>query len=215
MLLEVRIAGDPPTSAFPWEQILAWAPHLFWAAVALTIFFIIGPSRIREAFSRATKVGFGGLEVEFKSEIEQAAKAKQIDLPTQLRDQLARRLDRLQHLIASARILWIDDHPGSNGIEIGMLHKLGATIDLASSDRHAEQRLESAIYDLVLSDMARGDDPHAGRKFLSQVTSATLSPPLIFYVGKPEALPAGAFGLTARPDELFHLILDALERRKS
>lgn len=213
-MLEFKIARDPPASAFPWEQILTWAPHLFWAAVALTIFFVIGPSRIREAFSRATKVGFGGLEVEFKSGIEQAAKAKQIDLPTQLRDQLARRLDRLQHLIASARILWIDDHPDGNAIEMGLLHSLGATIDLASSDRNAKQRLESAIYDLVLSDMARGDDHGAGRKFLPQVKSAMLSPPLIFYVGKPEPLPAGAFGLTVRPDELFNLILDALERRR-
>lgn len=213
-MLEFRIANCPPVSEFPWEQILAWGPHLFWAAVPLILFFVIGPSRIREAFGRATKIGFAGLEVEFKSEIEEAAKARHIDLPPQIRDQLAQRLDRLQNLVASARILWIDDHPNGNAIEIGMLNKLGATIDLATSSRNAEQRLESSVYDLVLSDMARGDDPEAGRKFLPQVKNSMLSPSLIFYVGKPAAVPIGAFGLTVRPDELFHLILDALERRR-
>ena len=34
-----------------------------------------------------------------------------------------------------------------------------------------------------------------------------------FYVYHSDGIPAGAFGLTNRPDELVHLVIDALERR--
>lgn len=40
--------------------------------------------------------------------------------------------------------------------------------------------------------------------------------PIIYYVGSADPsrpVPVGAFGLTARPDELLHLVMDALERR--
>ena len=41
--------------------------------------------------------------------------------------------------------------------------------------------------------------------------------PVIFYIGifDPKlGIPGGAFGITNRPDELLHLVLDALERKK-
>jgi hypothetical protein len=40
---------------------------------------------------------------------------------------------------------------------------------------------------------------------------------VIFYVGEPDpkkGTPVYAFGLTNRPDELVHLVLDILERKK-
>jgi len=42
--------------------------------------------------------------------------------------------------------------------------------------------------------------------------------PVIFYIGYPDpskGVPPHAFGITHRPDELLHLIMDALERVKS
>jgi hypothetical protein len=39
--------------------------------------------------------------------------------------------------------------------------------------------------------------------------------PVIFYVGRPEpgaGVPADAFGLTNRPDQLLQLVIDALSR---
>lgn len=37
--------------------------------------------------------------------------------------------------------------------------------------------------------------------------------PVIFYVGRArEGAPAAAFGLTTRPEEMWHLVMDALER---
>ena len=204
-----------PEAGFPWTEILSLAPHLFWAAVALTILFIIGPSRIRDAFTKVTKIELAGIEVEFKSEIEAAARAREIDPPPQLRDRLARRLEHRRSLISGARILWIDDCPKNNTIEIGLLRSFGAAVDLALSNKDASERLRSAVYDIVLSDMARDHDAEAGKRIMPDVKSAVLSPPLILYVGKVRSLPEGAFGLTIRLDELLHLILDALEREKN
>ena len=183
--------------------------------MALTIFFIIGPSRFREAFTKVNKIGLAGFEVEFKSEIEAAAKASNIDLPFQLRDRLARRLEHRRSLISRARILWIDDHPKNNTIEIGLLSNFGAVLDLALSYQDARKRLRSAIYDVVLSDMTHDHEDEDGKNIVPDVKAAVHSPPLIFYVGKERPTPEGAFGLTVRFDELLHLILDALERRRS
>lgn len=188
-------------------------PHVLWAAVAITVLFIIGPSRIRDAFAKVNKIGLAGFEVEFKSEIDAAAKARKIDLPFQLRDRLARRLERRRDLIFGARILWIDDHPYNNTIEIGLLRNFGAIVDIAHSNQDANERLRSSVYDIVLSDIARDIEDEDGKDFVPKVKNAMLSPPLIFYVGKEQPLPEGAFGLTVRFDELLHLILDALERR--
>jgi hypothetical protein len=55
----------------------------------------------------------------------------------------------------------------------------------------------------------------AGKAFLPKVRQAPLSPPLIFYVGQERDVPAGAFGLTIRPDELLNLVLDVLERKSN
>ena len=198
-----------------WTNLFDLLPHIWWSTVALIVFFIVGPSRIREALTKLTKVRIAGLEFELESKIESAAKAREIDLSPQLRDRLARRLERRQFLITCARILWIDDNPLNNGVEIGLLSSFGATIDLALSDQEAREQLRCAVYDIVLSDMSRHNDEEAGKRFLPEVNDAVLSPPLIFYVGKVRPLPQGAFGLTTRPDELLHLILDALERGKS
>lgn len=202
-----------PQAIIPWTDILDLAPHVFWAAVALIIFFIIGPSRIRDAFTKVNKIGLAGFEVEFKSEIDAAAKARNVDLPPQLRDRLARRLEHRRALISGARILWIDDYPSNNQIEIGLLRNFGALVDLAHSNQDAREQLKNAVYDVVLSDIARDNDDEDGRDIVPDVKDAVLTPPLIFYVGKERAIPEGAFGLTIRLDELLHLILDALERR--
>ena len=163
--------------------------------------------------TKVNKIGLAGFEVEFKSEIDAAAKARKIDLPSQLRDRLARRLEYRRSLISGARILWIDDRPNNNTIEIGLLRNFGAVVDLALSNEDARERLRSAVYDVVLSDITRGKDDEDGKNIVPEVKDAVLSPPLIFYVGKERPLPEGAFGLTIRLDELLHLILDALERR--
>ena len=52
---------------------------------------------------------------------------------------------------------------------------------------------------------------------LPRLREAGFHQPIIFYVGRLDAsagVPAGAFGVTNRPDELLQLVLDALARAR-
>lgn len=113
-------------------------------------------------------------------------------------------------------ILWVDDHPEFNINERRMFKQLGVEIDTAQDSQTALQMLSIGQYDLIVSDIARGDDPEAGLKFLSQLRQQNNNTNLIFYIGRLDSsqVPKGAFGITNRPDQLLHLTLDVLERTK-
>ena len=116
-----------------------------------------------------------------------------------------------------AQFLWIDDHPENNLNEQSMFRQLKVKIQIAESTEKALDILNNHHFDLVISDMGRGDESTAGLKFLEQFRKEDKTTPVIFYIGvfDPEkGVPAQAFGITNRPDELLHLTLDALERKK-
>lgn len=111
----------------------------------------------------------------------------------------------------------MDDHPENNLNERRMFKQLNVEIDTATSTKDALEILKYAQYDLILSDMNRDNKPTAGLDFLKKFRSADEKTPVIFYIGvfDPEkGVPPKSFGITNRPDELLHLVLDALERKK-
>jgi CheY-like chemotaxis protein len=120
-------------------------------------------------------------------------------------------------IFRNVQILWLDDHPENNLNERRMFRQLNAEIDIAKSTEEALEILKSSHYDLVISDMARGNEATAGLEFLEEFRKRNKMTPVIFYVGVYEpgkGVPGQSFGITNRPDELLHLTLDALERRK-
>jgi hypothetical protein len=187
---------------------------LLWLAGIALFLYLIGLKRIKAALSRARKIGIAGLEIELKDEIQAAATAKALPVGGPDAGRVARRLAGATDLLSGARLLWVDDHPSNNEREIGTLRGLNVLVDLAESTADAELRLRAAAYDLILSDMARGPEKKAGEQLLPLAARAASKPFLIYYVGSEAAVPAGAFGLTTRPDELFHLIVDALSRKR-
>lgn len=207
-------ASTNSSTEFPWEQIIPIAPDLLWILAIIIFLWLLGLKRIKFALSRATKIGIAGLEIELKQEVEAVAKAKSLSVTSPEAGRAARRLAGAADLISGARILWVDDNSSNNAGEIETLRGLNVDIDLAGSTADAGEQLAAAVYDVVLSDMARGADLDAGLKLIPFVQAAAGKPDLIFYVGTERQLPSGAFGLTTRPDELFHLIVDALSRRR-
>ena len=65
--------------------------------------------------------------------------------------------------------------------------------------------------------LARENNDTAGVDALPSLRSAAPETPVVFYIGQESTrgVPVGAFGITNRPDELLHLVLDVLERRRS
>jgi CheY-like chemotaxis protein len=206
---------QPPADGFPWKTIIEIAPQLLWVGIAIAFLVAIGPAGLRAALARVSKLSLAGLEIELASKVEEAFVRKKLTASLGDRQRIARRLDRSSALFNGARLLWIDDNPQDNSVEFEILRELGTIIDLATTDAMARDQITRAVYDVLLTDMTRGHDHAAGKNLITELEKAQLKPPIIFYVrASRHTKPEKAFGLTTRPDELFHLITDALERQR-
>ena len=194
------------------EVAAAVGPHLLWIVFVAVLLVFLGRKTLADLLSRASKIQVGGFSVELVAEVEKELAKRHVRLTPGVKAGVADSLERLSVLATGARILWIDPSPSNNTVEIRTLTRLGAAVDLARSDEEARTNLHGAVYDIVLSNMTRDNDRSAGKAFLEEIRAAMGPPPVIFYVGRNRATPEDAFGLTTRPDELFRLILQALER---
>lgn len=129
-----------------------------------------------------------------------------------------RRAILVEKVLRGATLLWVDDHPESTEWERATLSDFGvesfATEDTAAALDFLRSP-EGASIDLIISDIARGHQPSAGIDGLEEIRWVAPDIPVIFYVGllSPQ-VPLGAQGITNEPNELLHLILDQLERRR-
>lgn len=125
-----------------------------------------------------------------------------------------KRLKMVAPVLEGARILWVDDNPENNGWERGVFTSLGADCIAAKSTPGAIAELTAGEFDLVLSDIRRGQNPTEGIKAIPMLRAVRPNIPIIFYVGhlKSTIPPKGAQGITNHPNELIHLVLDQLER---
>ena len=62
----------------------------------------------------------------------------------------------------------------------------------------------------MISDISRDNGKQDGIEGLKQLRAAKVTCPAVFY----EPVPEGALGITNRPDELLHLVIDGLERAR-
>lgn len=128
-----------------------------------------------------------------------------------------RRAELVESIVRGRRVLWVDDHPSNNLYERVALAETGVAVDIAAS---SEEALALATYlrpDVIISDMEREGRRDAGLEFLRLARARNITSPVIFYladVDPSRGVPPGAFALTNRPDEVLHLILDALERQR-
>lgn len=116
-----------------------------------------------------------------------------------------------------ANVLWLDDSPANNEWERTLLRELGLHVTAVARIASAEDCLKAQAFDLIISDIHRNGNPVAGVEELPRLRAAAADAPVIFYVGRvrsEERVPRGAVGITNRPDELLHLIMDAVERRR-
>jgi CheY-like chemotaxis protein len=118
--------------------------------------------------------------------------------------------------LKGAKILWIDDHPAGNALERQALSSLGVVVTSVESTASAIACLKQESFDLILSDIARPGAPAEGVAALPQLLRVAPTLPVVFYVTQMNkaGTPLSAFGITNRPDDLMHLCMDALERRR-
>ncbi len=205
-------------------ELLKLIPSILWFFLVV-ILIVLFYKPIREDLLpnlRAFKAM--GVELSFVKDsidaaLELAEKSPQwkVEVSSKDKEQALRRAKKHLQIFCDAQLLWVDDHPENNLNERRMFRQLKAEIDTAKSTGEALEILKNVRYDLVISDMDRGGEATAGLRFLEQFRKVNKTTPVIFYIGVFDAkkgIPAQAFGITNRPDELLHLTLDALERTK-
>lgn len=118
------------------------------------------------------------------------------------------------------RGLWVDDRgPASNSHERRALEALGLTFTLVRSTDEALEAVRSSRFDVIVSDMNRPPDAQAGFTLLAALGREGVRTPFIIYTGArapelaSEAAKRGALGITARPDDLFRLVVGAAAGR--
>ena len=129
---------------------------------------------------------------------------------------LHRRSMVVEPLVRGRRVLWVDDKPSNNFYERLALAQIGLSVDVATSSEEGIQSAKHVCPNVIVSDMERDGQQDAGIEFLESARSQGISTPIIFYIGhvyEARGVPRGAFGITDRPDQVLHLILDALERQ--
>jgi CheY-like chemotaxis protein len=121
--------------------------------------------------------------------------------------------------LPGARVLWVDDHPENNVHERQSMEALGIQFILSTSTDDAIARLKDQSFDAVISDLGRGPDRNAGYTLLEEATKLRPEAPVIFYAGtravqeRETAKQRGAFGSTNNPQELFQLVVRAIQSK--
>jgi len=148
----------------------------------------------------------GGAALDAAIELAEKNPDWPVEVPAADRKAAIDRANAHRSVFEGAEILWVDDRPSNNRNEARMLRSFGALVTFAATTEEALHAVQTGAeqhhpFDLILSDISR-DLPAFDKT-------------AIYYVGHPNAdagVPAGAFGVTNRPDQLLQLVIDALSR---
>jgi CheY-like chemotaxis protein len=122
----------------------------------------------------------------------------------------------VRRLGRAPRLLWVDDRPSNNRYERSALENMGMIVNLSTSTEDAQRKLQRATYDLVISDMARPEDPRAGYVLLDWMRKRGNNTPFAIYGSSnsadhyDDAVHRGAIGSTGQPGELIDMVLRSL-----
>ena len=110
------------------------------------------------------------------------------------------------------RLLWVDDHPSNNQAEITSLKKRNIAVYTTTSTDEALMLLSMYRYDVIISDMGRGEDSLAGLKLVESLRQSGDNTPFFLYTILPSdaqrqlVLEHGAQGVAVDEEALFALL---------
>jgi CheY-like chemotaxis protein len=112
-----------------------------------------------------------------------------------------------------ARVLWVDDNPDNNLYETIALEQLGRFVTKATSTEAALRYLSALDFALIITDLGRGLDRHAGEDLIRRVRSAGRALPVIVSTTdaasrRPGLLGHGADAVVDSPHELIRAVND-------
>ena len=120
--------------------------------------------------------------------------------------------------IVGSQVLWVDDRPDNNNYVRHALEALGVRFVISTSTDDALSKLKTQYFDAIISDMGRPPDVRAGYTLLDKLRSSGNQIPFIIYgrsrapEDQAEARRRGAVGCTNNANELFEMVVSALQR---
>lgn len=198
-------------------KIIDIIPAMTWVLLATVAFFALR-SELHPLLRRTKSLSFPFGTAHFGEGIEllqeAAARNGASVSPRQSRAAVGR-LDHAAEALAGGRLLWVDDLPGNNRQIVELLQRAGLTIDLALSTDEAVGMLQRHGYDVVITDMRRGDDPQAGLRLIEELDELGIRVPTLVFTGSFDPMlevHPEIFAYTTDVDELVHLVIDVMER---
>lgn len=202
--------------------LIAIVPGVLWVLLVTGLVVAFYKPIRDEILPRLGGLNIFGFEMVFQQQLDRALDEKEVEVSaadrTRLLHTVWRRVEMGKQILPGARILWVDDNPANNTYEVNALTSVGISVVQVTTSEEALATLSEGRYDTVISDISRGGNTEEGLNFLNRMRDQGLDHPTIFYIGHVdphEGVPPYAFGITDRPDDLLHLVLDVLERKRS
>lgn len=210
-------------------ELMKALSSIIWPILVIIAFVKLLPS-IRSFLSREkVSVKFAGMEITAEQVAESLARqVKDLqDKMVELEERIVVKAvhgerqfsdEHIKTRIEGFRILWVDDFPSNNAIQIEKLAKDGFLVDIASTTIQAVAMFDDRHYNLIISDMGRIEDGKSRRDAGVDLARAIRKrddrvPIIIFSTSasierfKAEATAAGVNLLTTSTVELYRAIL--------
>ena len=192
----------------------AAAPLL--GAVVVTVLVVILVVRnwdgLAHLLGRASRLKVGMLELELATKSLQTSAERRVEVAVS--ERLRDRAERLRPAVTGMRVLWVDDKPLGNRAERAFLRAAGAEVLNVVSTQEAVTALGRDDWDVVITNVRRGDDATAGLDLARSAAEQGTGVPFVGYVMNLEpGVPAGFVAMTNRPEELIGAVLDLADRR--
>lgn len=116
------------------------------------------------------------------------------------------------------RILWVDDYPINNELVVNLFEDKNIQFDIALTTKQGLELYKNELYDLIITDIGRGDESDAGLSLLKELKSLHCNIPIIVYTSYraiekygDECLRLGAYKVTNGIGNIISVISDILE----
>lgn len=204
-------------------KLISSLASLAWPLVfAVLLYKLFGPIKMLVESARARKftIKVAGNELTMEEASEQQRvmvsdlQAKVAEIEKRATVGLLENSPALQEPLRShKRILWVDDRPKNNSFVIAALEDRGATVVTELSTDAALSKIEKEKFDIVISDMGRPEDDHAGLDLTKKLKDMGVATPVYIYCGSwaaknlsGQAKNAGVAGITSSATTLLSML---------
>ena len=198
-------------------ELIKIIPSVLWVIFLAVLLFVFYTPIKNVLIPQLSELKAFGVEAKFiKDELTKASRQNP-EIKEKALNQVARRSQRIASIIQGAKLLLVNDIPEQMINLQRILQSLGVVVDVARSTQTAITMMAQTDYDVIVSDMSRNGIPDEGLRFLKESIKRNIYRPTIFTVANfdpSRGVPAYAFGITDRVDEMLNLIFDVLERTR-